>query len=94
MSSQVEREADNVVANEVETAAEVVEVSGAVTADASDEAEGPAKARYDREHMSRIGKLGSQAVVKKYGLRFYSEIARRNRGRAKKRTTTTEPEQA
>ncbi len=93
MSSQVEREADNVVANEVETAAEVVEVAEAVTADAS-EADSTAKARYDREHMSRIGKLGSQAVVKKYGLRFYSEIARRNRGRAKKRASTTEPEQA
>ncbi len=36
--------------------------------------------KYGREHMASIGRKGSRAVVKKYGLRFYSEIAARNKG--------------
>ncbi|HEU4751883.1 MAG TPA: hypothetical protein VFU47_02165, partial [Armatimonadota bacterium] len=41
--------------------------------------------KYGSEHMAAIGRKGSRAVVKKYGLRFYSEIAARNRGVKKRR---------
>ncbi len=41
--------------------------------------------KYGREHMADLGKKGSRAVVRKYGLRFYSEIAARNKGVKKRR---------
>jgi hypothetical protein len=41
--------------------------------------------KYGNEHMATIGRKGSRAVVKKYGLRFYSEIAARNKGVKKRR---------
>jgi hypothetical protein len=41
--------------------------------------------KYGRDHMSRLGRQGSNAVVRKYGLRFYSEIAARNKGVKKRR---------
>lgn len=46
--------------------------------------------KYGREHMAAIGRKGSHAVVRKYGLRFYSEIAARNKG-VKKRRVKKEP---
>jgi hypothetical protein len=46
--------------------------------------------KYGSEHMSRLGRKGSRAVVRKYGLRFYSEIAARNKG-VKKRRVEAEP---
>jgi len=42
--------------------------------------------------MAEIGRKGSKAVVKKYGLRFYSEIAARNKGVKKRRTVPAEPQ--
>ena len=41
--------------------------------------------KYGTDHMANIGRKGSRAVVKKYGLRFYSEIAARNKGVKKRR---------
>jgi hypothetical protein len=41
--------------------------------------------KYGSEHMASIGRKGSRAVIKKYGLRFYSEIAARNKGVRKQR---------
>jgi uncharacterized protein len=41
--------------------------------------------KYGPEHMASIGRKGSRAVIKKYGLRFYSEIAARNKGVRKRR---------
>ena len=41
--------------------------------------------KYGREHMAQLGKEGSRAVVRRYGLRFYSEIAARNKGVKKRR---------
>lgn len=41
--------------------------------------------KYGSEHMANIGRKGSRAVIKKYGLRFYSEIAARNKGVRKRR---------
>ena len=41
--------------------------------------------KYGREHMAQLGRQGSRAVVRKYGLRFYSEIAARNKGVKKRR---------
>ena len=49
--------------------------------------------KYGREHMAAIGRKGSHAVVRKYGLRFYSEIAARNKG-VKKRRAKSEPQAA
>ena len=46
--------------------------------------------KYGREHMASLGKKGSQAVVRKYGLRFYSEIAARNKGVKKRRAPETD----
>lgn len=48
--------------------------------------------KYGKDHMAAIGRKGSRAVVKKYGLRFYSEIAARNKGVKKNRNTTVEAE--
>jgi len=42
--------------------------------------------------MAEIGRKGSKAVVKKYGLRFYSEIAARNKGVKKRRSGPAEPQ--
>jgi hypothetical protein len=42
--------------------------------------------KYGAEHMRRIGARGTATTQAKYGLRFYSEIARRKRGQ--KRTGT------
>jgi hypothetical protein len=47
--------------------------------------------KYGKEHMAAIGRKGSRAVVKKYGLRFYSEIAARNKGVKKGRRRGPEP---
>jgi hypothetical protein len=47
-------------------------------------------AKYGREHMAQLGKKGSRAVVAKYGLRFYSEIAARNKGVKKRRAAEVE----
>jgi len=41
--------------------------------------------KYGPEHMARIGRAGTNALVRKYGLRYYSEIAARNRGVKKRR---------
>jgi hypothetical protein len=41
--------------------------------------------KYGPEYMASLGRRGSRAVVRKYGLRFYSEIAARNKGVAKRR---------
>jgi hypothetical protein len=41
--------------------------------------------KYGREHMAKLGRKGSRAVVRKYGLRFFSEIAARNKGVKKQR---------
>lgn len=41
--------------------------------------------KYGKDYMANLGRKGSRAVVKKYGLRFYSEIAARNRGVRKRR---------
>lgn len=49
--------------------------------------------KYGREHMAAIGRKGSHAVVRKYGLRFYSEIAARNKG-VKKRRAKNDPQAA
>lgn len=42
--------------------------------------------------MAEIGRKGSKAVVRKYGLRFYSEIAARNKGVKKRRSAPAEPQ--
>lgn len=47
--------------------------------------------KYGREHMAAIGRKGSHAVVRKYGLRFYSEIAARNKGVKKRRAKNDPP---
>lgn len=47
--------------------------------------------KYGKEHMATIGRKGSNAVVKKYGLRFYSEIAGRNKGVKKRRSAERQP---
>jgi hypothetical protein len=36
--------------------------------------------KYGAEHMRQMGAKGSATIKHKYGLRFYSEIARRKRG--------------
>lgn len=46
--------------------------------------------KYGRDHMANLGKKGSRAVVRKYGLRFYSEIAARNKGVKKRRAPETD----
>jgi len=47
--------------------------------------------KYGSDHMSTIGRKGSRAVIKKYGLRFYSEIAARNKGVRKNRAIKETP---
>jgi len=47
--------------------------------------------KYGAGHMAAIGRKGSRAVVRKYGLRFYSEIAARNKGVKKRPRTDPEP---
>lgn len=47
-------------------------------------------AKYGRDHMAELGRKGSRAVVRKYGLRFYSEIAARNKGVKKRKAPQTE----
>lgn len=46
--------------------------------------------KYGTEHMATLGRKGSKAVIRKYGLRFYSEIAARNRGVKKRRVSAPE----
>ena len=41
--------------------------------------------KYGRDYMADRGRKGSRAVIRKYGLRFYSEIAARNKGVKKRR---------
>ena len=41
--------------------------------------------KYGSDYMSKLGKRGSRALIRKYGLRFYSEIAARNKGVKKRR---------
>jgi hypothetical protein len=38
-----------------------------------------------REHMAELGRKGARSVARRYGLRFYSEIAARNKGVAKRK---------
>lgn len=72
--------------------------SGTATGGAAEE-ERPASSRggqavvekYGKEHMAALGKRGSHAVMRKYGLRFYSEIAARNKGVKKRRKSDSEP---
>jgi hypothetical protein len=47
--------------------------------------------KYGSGHMAAIGRKGSRAVVQKYGLKFYSEIAARNKGVKKRKRASPEP---
>ncbi len=55
--------------------------------DAASEGGRAVAAKHGSEHMARIGRAGANAVMRKYGLRYYSEIAARNRGVKKRRST-------
>jgi hypothetical protein len=41
--------------------------------------------KHGRAHMAELGRKGAQSVARRYGLRFYSEIAARNKGVRKHR---------
>lgn len=49
--------------------------------------------KYGREYMANLGRKGSQSVIRRYGLRFYSEIAARNKGVKKRRKAAGPAEQ-